>query len=136
MAWVVDTCLLLDVLEGDPDFGQASAKLMDRKTADELVLCPVSYIELSPAFLGDTSRQNEFLEGVGVRYHVHWSWEDVLVAHRAWQKHIAARRSSGSSKRPIADLLIGAFAIRQQGLLTRNAKDFKQLFPELTVLEP
>ncbi|MCX7005932.1 MAG: type II toxin-antitoxin system VapC family toxin [Kiritimatiellaeota bacterium] len=136
MAWVVDTCLLLDVLEEDPLFGMASAKLLDRKTADELVICPVSYIELAPAFLGDVARQNDFLAGVGVRFHVHWSWEDILAAHRAWQHHIAARRSTAIPRRPIADVLIGAFAARQQGLLTRNTKDFTQLFPDLTVLEP
>jgi predicted nucleic acid-binding protein len=136
MAWVVDTCLLLDVLEDDPNFGKGSARLLDRKVADELVICPVTYIELAPAFLGETARQNEFLEGVGVRFQVHWAWEDIMVAHRAWQRHILARRSSAVPRRPIADVLIGAFATRQQGLLTRNAKDFARLFPDLKVLEP
>jgi len=34
MAWVVDTCLLIDVAEADPTFGVASAKLLDLKRAD------------------------------------------------------------------------------------------------------
>ena len=29
MAWVVDTCLLIDVAEADPAFGIGSAKLLD-----------------------------------------------------------------------------------------------------------
>jgi hypothetical protein len=29
MAWVVDTCVLLDVLEDDPSFGRASASTLD-----------------------------------------------------------------------------------------------------------
>ena len=29
MSWVVDTCLIIDVLEADPDFGEASAELLD-----------------------------------------------------------------------------------------------------------
>ena len=36
MAWVVDTCLLIEVAEADPTFGQASAKLLDLKRADGL----------------------------------------------------------------------------------------------------
>ncbi len=36
----------------------------------------------------------------------------------------------------LLDVLIGAFATRHQGLLTRNAKDFARLFPDLKVFEP
>ena len=136
MAWVVDTCLVLDVLEDDPEFGKASARLLDRKAADELVICPVTYIELAPAFLSDVARQNEFLEGVGIRFHVDWTWDDVLAAHRAWQRQVTARRAGGARRRPVADIMLGAFALRHHGLLTRNAADFKTLFPNLTVIVP
>jgi len=34
MAWVVDTCLLIDVAEADSMFGVASAKLLDGRRAD------------------------------------------------------------------------------------------------------
>ena len=53
MPWVVDTCLVIDVLDDDPDYGRASALLLDSKVSDGLVLCPISYVELAPAFLGD-----------------------------------------------------------------------------------
>ena len=33
-------------------------------------------------------------------------------------------------------LLIGAFATRFQGLLTRNTADFRPVFPALTIVEP
>jgi hypothetical protein len=36
MAWVVDTCLLIDVVEADPTFGTRSAKLLDSKRPDGL----------------------------------------------------------------------------------------------------
>lgn len=42
MAWVVDTCVLIDVAEADPTFGVASAKLLDSKRADRLTICPVT----------------------------------------------------------------------------------------------
>jgi hypothetical protein len=46
------------------------------------------------------------------------------------------RRMGRISKRPIADVLIGAFATRFDGLLTRNVKDFRGLFPDLRLQEP
>ena len=136
MAWVVDTCLLIDVLDHDPEFGERSARLLDRKAAEGLVICPVTYVELSPAFLGDVARQGEFLDGVGVRFHVDWTWDDLLEAHRSWNRHIGRRRSAGTKRRPIADVFIGAFATRHDGILTRNVADFRQLFPSLEILAP
>lgn len=38
MPWVVDTCLVIDVLDDDPDHGRASALLLDSKASDGLVL--------------------------------------------------------------------------------------------------
>ena len=36
MAWVIDTCLLIDVAENDPSFGVASATLIDSKRPEGL----------------------------------------------------------------------------------------------------
>ncbi len=65
MAWVVDTCLLIDVAEADPTFGIASARLLDGKRPDGLTICPATYIELAPVFNGDQTAQNEFLFNLG-----------------------------------------------------------------------
>ena len=46
------------------------------------------------------------------------------------------RRAGPVPKRPLADVLIGAFALRFQGILTRNDADFRQLFPTLNLLTP
>lgn len=136
MAWVVDTCLVIDVLEHDPTFGAVTAKFLDTHTAAGLVLCPVSYIEMAPAFLGDEHRQREFLEQVGIEYRHPWAWEDTLLAHQAWNGHVTRRRAQQAGRRPVADVLIGAFALRMDGLLTRNPADFKALFPKLRVATP
>jgi predicted nucleic acid-binding protein len=136
MAWVVDTCMLLDVLEDDPRFGRASALALDSHAEAGLVICPVTYAELAPAFAGDTALQDEFLHGVGVDFRQDWTWADTLSAHRAWHRFIERRRSHALPRRPLADILIGAFATRRQGLLTRNAADFAPLFPDLTLGGP
>jgi hypothetical protein len=56
MTRVMDTCVVIDVLEGDPEFGRPSARLLDKMAGEGLALCPVSYVELAPAFLGDGRR--------------------------------------------------------------------------------
>jgi hypothetical protein len=136
MSWVVDTCLVIDVLDDDPQFGATAAALLDRRRGDGLVVCPVTYIELAPAFLGDGARQREFLDQVGIDYSTAWAWPDTQAAHRAWGVQVQLRRTGRVPRRPVADVLIGAFAVTRQGLLTRNPSDFASVFPTLTVATP
>jgi len=107
MAWAVDTCVLIDVLEADPDHGRRSAALLSRKLREGLV-----------------------------DWRQPWTWQDTIAAHRAWEAHVAGRRARSAPRRPIADVLIGAFAGRFDGLVTRNAKDFRRVFPSLPIAEP
>jgi len=136
MPWVVDTCVLVDVLEDDPDHGKGSAALLGRKLEEGLVICPVTYVELAPAFGGSAGLQEQFLAGVGADWRQPWTWQDTAAAHRAWEAHVTGRRARRSTRRPIADVLIGAFASRFDGLVTRNAGDFRRLFPSLALAEP
>src|SRR5579864_8284426 len=101
MAWVVDTCVLLDVLEDHPEFGRASARILDRLAEDGLTICPVTYVELAPAFGGNSSLQDEFLIEVGVDFRQGWLWEDTLRAHEAWNGFIQKRRLRLVPKRPL-----------------------------------
>lgn len=136
MAWVVDTCVLLDVLEDDPEFGRTSAETLDGLAEEGLVVCPVTYAELAPAFEGSSTLQDEFLMGVGADFRQDWLWEDTVSAHKAWHDFIQRKRARLLPKRPLADVLIGAFALRYQGLITRNLDDFKAVFPKLPVRIP
>lgn len=136
MAWVVDTCVLLDVLEDDPDFGAASAGLLDRLSGDGLEVSPVTYAELAPAFGGDRALQEEFLTGVGVDLPALWSWADTLAAHSAWARFIALKRRGAQPRRPLADILVGAHASARSGLVTRNPDDFAAIFPDLRLAVP
>jgi predicted nucleic acid-binding protein len=134
--WVVDTCLLIDVAEGDPQFGKRSARLLDRRRSAELLVAPVSYVELAPLFNGVGEAQNGFLESIGVHWTHSWTWPDTVAAYDAWHHYIHRRHRDRISRRPIADILIGAFAVRFDGLLTRNIKDFGGLFPDLRLEQP
>ncbi len=136
MAWVVDTCVLIDVLDEDPTFGVVSAQTLEACAEAGLVICPMTYTELAPAFQADRSLQDEFLSGVGVDFRQDWTWADTLRAHEAWAEFVQRRRSGGLSKRPLADILIGAFAARFEGLITRNGDDFTPIFPTLRLRVP
>src|SRR6185295_19094639 len=136
MAWVVDTCVLIDVLEDDPKFGQSSAMALDGHAEEGLTICLMTYAELAPAFDGDQALQDEFLMGVGIDFRQDWTWEDTLRAHESWHDFIKRKRTGLIPKRPLADILIGAFASRHQGLITRNSDDFKATFPDLDLRVP
>ncbi len=136
MSWVVDTCLIIDVLDNDKEFGESSARLIDRMAPDGLMLCPVTYVELAPAFLGDLRRQNAFLDAVGISHDDLWDCTVTQLAHQAWHRQVSLRRGRHAPRRPVADILIGAFAAARQGLLTRNPDDFKRIFPHLLIKTP
>ena len=136
MAWVVDTCLLIDVAEADPSFGVASAALIDSKRTDGLTVCPVTYAELAPVFNGDPATQNEFLFNLGVTWPETWTLADTAAAHEAWHRYVTGKRAGKIPKRPVADVLIGAFASRFDGILTRNEADFRPVFPTLKIVAP
>ena len=136
MSWIVDTCVLIDILEADPDFGRASALCLRKYLSEGLKVSPVSMIELSPAFEGNLSKQKEFLSLCGVNYDVGLEASDVGRAHAAWNHYIQKKRLKVAAKRPIADIMIGAFATRFDGLITRNPKDFRPWFPDLKLIVP
>ena len=136
MSMVVDTCVILDVLERDPSFGLASAEILDRYVDEGLIISPVTYIELAPAFLGDEMREREFLFEIGIDLPSCINENDLSLAHAAWNRRIQRKRSGKAAKRPVADVMIGALAQANDGLITRNASDFRSLFPGLNIVTP
>ena len=59
-----------------------------------------------------------------------------IGCQQAWHRCVRAKRAGKTSKRPIADVLIRAFASRFDGVLTRNAADFQPVFPTLNIVTP
>ena len=131
--WVVDTC---DVLCGDGVFSTKSADALDAKRDEGLVIAPITYVELAPSFLGDVHEQDAVLAGLGIDVDFCGSKETVLEAHRAWYEHVQRKRAGAVVKRPIADVLIGAYAMQKGGLITRNETDFRSLYPSLAIFNP
>ena len=133
---VVDTCVILDVLEQDPTFGLESAEVLEKYAEGGLIISPLTYVELSPAFLGDETRERDFLFEIGIDLPPGFSEDDLSLAHATWNDHIQRKRSGKAARRPVADVMIGALAQANDGLITRNASDFRSLFPALTIVSP
>ena len=93
MAWVVDTSVLLDIHLDDPTFGKRSGQCLMGHLLDGLVICPVSYIELAPAFSGDNSLQQAFLQEAGVDWLQPWTLLDTTASYQLWATHIAKKRA-------------------------------------------
>lgn len=136
MAWVVDSCILLDVALRDQEFGLPAALLLDGLKGDGLVVCPLSAIEVTPHFGGRIEHVWEFLALLGADPHAAWLEADTESAAGGWTRYVALKRAGTVGKRPLADLLIGGFASRFQGLLTRNPQHFLPYYPGLTIREP
>jgi predicted nucleic acid-binding protein len=124
MAWVVDSCVLLDIRMNDADFGLASANCLAAHLSEGLTIAPITYVELAPAFRGDMAIQNAFLERTGIEWLSFWTRTDTEAAHHLWAEHVQKKRTGLGGKRPVADVLIEAFAKRFQGLITRDSKHF------------
>jgi hypothetical protein len=136
MAWVVDSCVVLDIALDDPLFASASAKCLQHALKDGLFLCPVTQIEIAPCFNGDMRHIRAFASLIGTQLTMDWLPVDTEHALKAWHAHIRQKKKGEEKRRPVADVLIGAFALRAGGLITRNKKHFAALYPSLKILEP
>lgn len=136
MIWVVDTCVIIDLVERDSEFSAASAAALASKFDDSFMIAPITYVELAPVFDGDSERQNAFLKKAWIDFDFAGNDAAVIAAHRAWYEHVLRKRTGAEKKRPIADIMIGAYAMQKGGLITRNEDDFRALFPNLTIFNP
>lgn len=133
--WVVDTCIAIDVADEDPTFGVGSANCLAAHLERGLVISPVSYVELAPVFAGSQRELDRFLAMAGILVG-DFTADDVRAAFVAWNRHISGRRAGRAARRPVADALIGALALRHEGLITRNGGDFASFYPRITIVDP
>ena len=136
MAWVVDTSVVVDLITGDPLFEAASTACLQSHLVDGLVISPVTFVELGPSFSGDEAAAETFLNAARIGTREFWNAADTTMAHRLWHQFQLRRKQHQTPKRPVADVLIAAFAARFRGLITRNATDFRIILPALPLVIP
>ena len=88
---VVDTCVIVDISDCDPVFGERSARVLEEYADGGLLIAPVTFVELAPAFLGDVNREKRFLFELGVDLPSGFDTSDITLAHallNGWQPKV------------------------------------------------
>jgi len=130
---LVDTNVLLDVLENDPVWADWSLRqLRTQSQAHDLAVNPVIYAELSLAF-NSVDSLDAALEGMGLIVR-ELPRAALFLAGRAFVKY---RREGGSKSNVLSDFFIGAHAaVERWGILTRDARRYRNYFPTVALVTP
>jgi len=130
---LVDTNVLVDVLEDDPRWAEWSiAQLRAQARVHRLAINPVIYAELSVAF-----STVEALDRVVDTMQLLWldiPRPALFLAGKAFVKY---RRGGGARSNVPADFFIGAHAaVANLPVLTRDAQRYRAYFPTVRVVTP
>lgn len=133
MAVLVDSNVLLDVASEDPRWVEwSSLQIQVASRADRLVINPIIYAEIAPAFSTAESLDRWLDTGVFDRlplpYNAGWLASKAFVQYR---------RSGGSRPTPLPDFYIGAHAVvESHRLLTRDPARYRTYFPSIELIAP
>jgi len=130
---LIDTNVLLDVLEEDPRWAAWSQDRLDAAGAtDTLAINPIIYSELSMAFarieeleavIGDAGLTVEAIPR-----------EALFLAGKAFLRY---RRSRGAKSSVLPDFYIGAHAaVMQWPILTRDVSRYQTYYPTVSLVTP
>ena len=130
---LVDTNVLIDVLENDPRWADWSIRqLRVQAQVHELAINPVIYAELSLAFTR-YERLDAVIAGLGLILR-EVPRPALFLAGKAFARY----RSAGGNKTGVLpDFLIGAHAaVEAWPLLTRDAQRYRAYFPSVELVTP
>ena len=133
MTVLVDSNVLIDVVNDDPVWGPWSLRTLERVAAgDQLVVNPIIYAEVSAGF-ARAEDVERVIPAVDFRRE-QLPYEAAFLAGKA---HVAYRRRGGPSRSPLPDLYVGAHAaVCGFRLLTRDARLYRTYFPRLEIIAP
>ena len=130
---LVDTCVLLDVLQDDPQWATWSmAQMRAQAQLHALVINPVVYAELSAAF-----STMEALDEALAQMQLAIQPIPKPALFLAGKAFLSYRRRGGTKTQVLPDFFIGAHAaVQGWPLLTRDPQRFRRAFSSLTLLTP
>jgi predicted nucleic acid-binding protein len=130
---LVDTNVLVDVLQNDPQWADWSITQMRAQSSlHALVINPIIYAEVSLSF--STLEALDDVVGTLALELREIPRPALFLAAKAFAQY---RRRGGSKLQVLPDFFIGAHAaVEGWPLLTRDARRFKTYFPTLEVLAP
>ena len=130
---IVDTNVVIDVLEKDPTWAAWSTRQLDAQVqVRELLINPVIYSELSLAF-GEIRDLDQALEDMGIELR-EVPRAALFLAGRAF---LTYRRTEGTKHNVLPDFFIGAHAaVLGCPILTRDAARYRNYFPTVRLITP
>lgn len=130
---LVDSCVLLDVLDEDPVWrGWSEEALADAADSGPLVINPLIYAEVSVRFA-----RLEELDALLPRNEIRREALPYAAGFLAGKAFAKYRRSGGNKRSPLPDFYIGAHAaVAGYRLLTRDAARYQTYFPRLALVCP
>lgn len=131
---LVDSNVLLDVVEEDPDwYAWSSEALADAADRGVLVINPIIYAEVSIGY----ARVEELEAALGDPSAFRRDPIPYEAAFLAGKAFAAYRRRDGIKSAPLPDFYIGAHAaVLGYSLLTRDARRYQTYFPKLQLVSP
>jgi predicted nucleic acid-binding protein len=130
---LVDTNVLLDVLEGDSQWATWSQDRLEAASAtDTLAINPIIYSELSMAF-ARIEELEAVIEDATLTVEA-IPREALFLAGKAFLRY---RRSRGTKRSVLPDFYIGAHAaVMQWPILTRDTSRYKTYYPTVSLISP
>lgn len=130
---LVDTNVLIDVLEDDPVWADWSIQqLRAQSQIHELAINPIIYAELSQTF-----SNFEALDDVVTQLGLVMQEVPRPALFLAGKAFVRYRKVGGGKNNVLADFFIGAHAaVKKLPLLTRDAKRYSSYFPSVELIVP
>ncbi|PIT73540.1 type II toxin-antitoxin system VapC family toxin [Limnohabitans sp. JirII-31] len=130
---LVDTNVLVDVLQNDPDWVDWSiAQLRAQSQIHRLIINPIIYAELSLTFSSVEALDRVLADMVLPVVEV--PKPALFLAGKAFVQY---RRSGGQKSNVLADFFIGAHAaVARLPMLTRDAQRYQSYFPSVRLVMP
>ena len=136
MKYLVDSRLIVDVLEGETEAARRALALFKAHAQDELLLAQVSYVALSSSFLGIRSMQDAFLGNLNVKVAGDAPMEVLDAAYTAWSRYRDDNPEDAEADSAFNTLYVGALGLLYDGVMTSRGSFFKKYFETLNVVEP
>jgi predicted nucleic acid-binding protein len=130
----VDTNILVDILEPDPEHGPVSREALRRCLQEgSVVACEVVWAEVATAYGHGQEEVVTALRRIGIGYSP-MEIEAALEAAKCWYRY---RQRGRRRNRIAADFLIGGHALVQcDRLLTRDRGFYRSCFTSLRLESP
>lgn len=130
---LVDTNVLVDVLEDDPQWADWSiGQLRAQSKIHRLAINPIIYSELSLTFSTVEALETTIYE-LGLAM-IELPRPALFLAGKAFVRY---RRQGGTKSNVLGDFFIGAHAaVSGHPVLTRDVRRYTSYFPDVTLISP